>query len=143
MRNRKPWCGKVIQICSSPSRGSGSWRSPWATPVTSCLSWSRRQTSMRSFLRRIPAIQDVQSVWLLLLYCAVPRANYWFRTVQPELTASFAERHDKDVWTGLCEILQINGVGSKVVPSASLIGVCPENPRSRLLGQLGRLPRDG
>ena len=71
-------------------------------------------------LRRIPAIQDVQSAWLLLLYCAVPRANYWFRTVQPELTAAFAERHDKDVWTCLCEILQINKVGPKVVSSASL-----------------------
>ena len=71
-------------------------------------------------LRRIPAIQDVQSAWLLLLYCAVPRANYWFRTVQPELTAAFAERHDKDVWTCLCEILQINMVGPKVVSSASL-----------------------
>ena len=52
-------------------------------------------------LRRIPAIQDVQAAWLLLLYCAVPRVNYWLRTVQPELTASFAERHDKDVWTCL------------------------------------------
>ena len=71
-------------------------------------------------LRRIPAIQDVQAAWLLLQYCAVPRANHWLRTVQPELTASFAERHDKDVWTRLCEILQINGVGSKVVSSASL-----------------------
>ena len=71
-------------------------------------------------LRRIPAIQDVQLAWLLLLYCAVPRANYWFRTVQPEFTAAFAERHDKDVWTCLCEILQINTVDPKVVSSASL-----------------------
>ena len=31
---------------------------------------------MVSELLRILAIQDVQSAWLLLLYCAVPRANY-------------------------------------------------------------------
>ena len=74
----------------------------------------------KEFLRIIPVIQDVQSAWLLLLYCAAPRANYWLRTVQPDLTAPFAKRHDKDVWTCLCEILQINGVRSNVVSSASL-----------------------
>ena len=45
----RPWCGEMIQSCSSPSRGRGSWGSPWATPVTSCLSWSGRQMSMRRF----------------------------------------------------------------------------------------------
>ena len=80
----------------------------------------RKADEHEEVLRRIPAIQDVQSAWSLLLYCAVPRASYWSRTVQPELTAAFAERHDKDVWTCLCEILQINMVGPKVVSSASL-----------------------
>ena len=45
-------------------------------------------------LRRIPAIQDVQSAWLL----PFPEPNYWFKTVQ----------------------LQINMVGPKVVSNASL-----------------------
>ena len=56
----------------------------------------------------------------LLLYCAAPRANYLLRTVQPEFTASFAKRHDKDFWTCLCDILQIDGARSNVVSSASL-----------------------
>ena len=37
------------------------------------------------FLRRIPVIQDVQSAWLLLLYDAAPRANYWLRTANQNL----------------------------------------------------------
>ena len=74
----------------------------------------------KELLRRIPFIQDLQAAWLLLLYCATPRANYWLRTVQPELTGPFAERHDKDLWSCLTDILQISAVHPDLVASASL-----------------------
>ena len=33
----------------------------------------------QSLLDRIPHVQDLQSAWLLLLFCAVPRPNYFLR----------------------------------------------------------------
>ena len=74
----------------------------------------------KELLRRIPFVQDVQPAWLLLLlYCAVPRANFWLRTVQPEMTVSFAERHDQDLWACLSGILQVDVPCAEVVSSAS------------------------
>ena len=74
----------------------------------------------KELLRRIPFVQDVQAAWLLLLYCAVPRANFWLRTVQPEMTVSYAERHDQDLWACLSDVLQVDVPCSEVVSSASL-----------------------
>ena len=41
-------------------------------------------------LERIPLVRDVQSAWLLLLFCAATRANYGLRTARPDLTLQFA-----------------------------------------------------
>ena len=34
-------------------------------------------TEHQTLLERIPLVRDVQSAWLLLLFCAATRANYW------------------------------------------------------------------
>ena len=41
-------------------------------------------------LERIPAVQDVQSAWLILLHCAAARANYLLRVERPALVRRFA-----------------------------------------------------
>ena len=41
------------------------------------------------FLDKIPALEDVQASWLLLLFCASPRANYLLRNLPPPTTATF------------------------------------------------------
>ena len=46
---------------------------------------------------RIPAMEDLQSAWLVLLICAAPRANFWLRMVRPEMVAQFAESHDNPI----------------------------------------------
>ena len=56
-------------------------------------------------LERIPAVQDVQSAWALLLHCAGSRANYLLRVVRPDLVRSFAERHNRGLWQCLARIL--------------------------------------
>ena len=61
----------------------------------------------RVLLDRIPAVQDVQSAWLILLHCAAARANYLLRVVPPELVRQFAESHDAGLWRCLCQILDI------------------------------------
>ena len=59
------------------------------------------------FLERIPAVQDVQSAWLILIHCAAARANYLLRVVRPALVRRFAENHDAGLWRCLCQILHI------------------------------------
>ena len=48
-------------------------------------------------LSRIPAIQDLQSAWLLLLFCAATRA-FSLRVCHPEHSVHFVHQHDIGVW---------------------------------------------
>ena len=54
-------------------------------------------TEHQTLLERTPLVRDVQSASLLLLFCVGSRANYWLRTVRPDLTLQFAMAHDHDV----------------------------------------------
>ena len=45
------------------------------------------------FLNAIANIPDIQSAWLLLLYCACPRCNHTLRTVSPRLKDLYAQGH--------------------------------------------------
>ena len=64
-------------------------------------------TEHQTLLERIPLVRDVQSAWLLLLFCAATRANYWLRTVRPDLTLQFAMAHDHDVLVCLSRLLEV------------------------------------
>ena len=61
----------------------------------------------RTFLERIPSVQDVQCAWALLLHSAAGRANYQVRVVRPALTEAFAMGHDEGLWRCMCEILRV------------------------------------
>ena len=67
------------------------------TPLgTAAFVKSRLQSTVehhRLLLDRIPAIQDLQSAWLLLLFCASSRATYHLRVCHPEFAAPFARQH--------------------------------------------------
>ena len=58
-----------------------------------------------SLLERIPAVQDVQVAWLLLLMCASPRSNYLLRALAPSVTLEYAMSHDAAVQACLGRIL--------------------------------------
>ena len=62
----------------------------------------------RVLLDRIPRVRDVQSARLLLLHCALARANYQLRSVPPNASAEFAATHDAGLWRCLCSILQLD-----------------------------------
>ncbi len=49
-------------------------------------------------LSRIPLIPDLQSAFLLLLFCASSRATYNLRVCNPSFAARFARQHDSQVW---------------------------------------------
>ena len=46
-------------------------------------------------LERIPEVPDLQSAWLILLFCASTRANYLLRALPPGVTEEFAASHDE------------------------------------------------
>ena len=59
-------------------------------------------------LSRIPSINDVQSVWLLLVHCVSARACYYFRALRPSVVEEFARAHDVGLWRCLQNILQLD-----------------------------------
>ena len=60
------------------------------------------QTRLWERLRQVP---DLQSAWLLLLYCAVPRANHLLRSVPPDMVAEYARAHDDGIWETFLDLI--------------------------------------
>ena len=116
------------------------------------LNFLERKTEEHSVLfQRIPAVEDPQAAWLLLLMCASTRANYWLRSVRPDLTEAFAHRHDDSVWECLRQILQITPDHHVARVTASLpfsvggmgLPYSKQVEGGRSLGKLGWLPPYG
>ena len=53
-------------------------------------------------MREVP---DLQTAWLLLLYCAVPRANHLLRAIPPDLVAEYARAHDDGIWETFLDLI--------------------------------------
>ena len=68
-------------------------------------------------LQRMPALDSLQAAWLLLLFCAAPRANYLLRILPPHLTADYAVAHDVAVARCLAALLEH---GNAPLPQAGL-----------------------
>ena len=76
--------------------------------------------SDQCLLERIPALDDPQASWLLLLFCARPRCNYILRTTAPELTQEFALRHDTVVAACLQTLLGFSDMPTTSLTTAHL-----------------------
>ena len=57
------------------------------------------------FWERLKQVPDLQTAWLLLLYCAVPRANHLIRAIPPDVVAEYARAHDDGIWTTFLDII--------------------------------------
>ena len=68
-----------------------------------------RMTEEMRLLDQLPQLPDLQSAWLLLRYCASPRANHLLRSVPPHQLEEYIDRHDTAIWATLRQLL---GVGS-------------------------------
>ena len=66
---------------------------------------AERLSKHDELLARFPAMQDMQSAWLLLLLCAAPRCQCLLRTVPPSVTDTFATEHDSAVARCLAVLL--------------------------------------
>lgn len=71
-------------------------------------------------LRAIPAFDDLQAPWLLLLFCASPRCNYHLRMLPPEETATFAQDHDTAVAACFTQLLDTGPIPATSLAIAHL-----------------------
>ena len=58
-----------------------------------------------SLLQGILSLPDLQSAWLLLLFCASPRCCHLLRSLPPVASLAFAEAHDAAVAACLADLL--------------------------------------
>ena len=56
---------------------------------------------------RLLSVQDLQSAWLLLLFCANARATYLLCGIPPSEVAEFAEAHDEATWQCFMRLLSL------------------------------------
>ena len=57
----------------------------------------RKRVVQDQLLGRLPAVGDLRSEWLLLLFSVSPRASYLLRMLPPGATQAFAREHDTAV----------------------------------------------
>ena len=133
-RTRASWGGRILRIAQVADPDARVWFGDHALPLaergirvlgTPLGHWSCVQAQLRSkaashrvLLERIPSIQDLQSAWLLFLFCASPRANCFLRVVHPMSSQAFANEHDQDIWRCFSTLLgQVSGVDQWEVAS--------------------------
>ena len=109
---------------------TGNWARPAAeqgvvvlgSPVGSrdfiAAKLAQRLQEQDRLLSRIPRVPELQSAWLLLLYCAAPRSTYLLRTLPPADTAVFAAEHDAAIRRCLATLLA-GGDGDMPLPDLS------------------------
>ena len=68
---------------------------------------------------QVAMVEDLHSAWLLLVYCAAARANFFLRLVSPGQISTFASHHDDQMWACLCTLL---GIDPASVTHSSRIG---------------------
>lgn len=71
---------------------------------------TERLAEQKRLLELLPQVPDLQSSWLLLSYCAGPRAVHTLRTLPPTPAAGYAQGHDDALWTCLKELLALDGL---------------------------------
>ena len=59
----------------------------------------------QELLQQLPSLADLQCSWLMLAFCASPRAIRALRTVPPPEVARYAAKHDDAIWHKLLDCL--------------------------------------
>ena len=59
---------------------------------------AKKSDEHQVLMNRIPFVQDPQTAWLLLFYCAGSRATFWLLSVRLQFSADFADANDKQMW---------------------------------------------
>ena len=89
------------------SRASSSWAPPVGKPEYILHKLTQKSGVHAQLLERIPAVEDLQAAWLLLLFCAAAKSNFLLRTVSPLLTHRYAASNDAQLWRCFSSILRV------------------------------------
>ena len=81
---------------------------PVGTPEFVLRQLEVKAAEHQALLQRIPDIQDLQCAWLVLLFCEAARANFFIRTVSPNLSHAFAAQHDAQIWSCFCTLVGVD-----------------------------------
>ena len=101
----------------------------------------KRLREARAFLAELPQLPDLQCAWLLLLYCAAPRAQHLLRTVPPVRVGVHAREHDDAVLQTLQDLLGGPGPGDDAWwPAARDVAFLPAPMGGQGLLHAERLP---
>ena len=85
-----------------------------------------------AFMKEIALLPDPQSAWQLFCKCAVPRGNYWLRTLPPSLSEQYAARRDEVLWKTAVQIFGMEAVAPEQLERGKRIAQLPAR-----LGGLG------
>ena len=83
---------------------------PVGTPEFVQRHADERLADERRLLDEIARLPDPQCAWQLLSKCAVPKGNYWIRTLPPSLSQSYAAQRDDALWSACIDIFGAEGV---------------------------------
>ena len=89
---------------------------------------SHAQTRMaeeQRLLDMLGHVPDAQCAWILLRYCASPRANHLMRMVPPDQLREYARLHDEAVWNALRAILGADGLSAEEEELARALASLP------------------
>ena len=87
------------------ARGFVALGTPIGDPAFSEAYLAERLERQAALLRELPLLPDLQAAWLLLSYCAAPRAQHILRTLPPSASRPYAEAHDAAVAATLSTLL--------------------------------------
>ncbi len=86
----------------------------------------------KRLLNEVRDLPDPQCSWQILSRCAVPRGNYWIRTLPPSLSQEYAVQRDDAIWQTFVEIAQAGAIPEPLRMSGRRIAQLPAR-----LGGLG------
>ena len=88
------WCGDLPPA----RRGFVALGVPIGHPVFVGAHAAGRLEAEADLLHKLQRLPDLQSAWLLLAYCAAPRAQHLLRNVPPADLLPYARAHDAAIW---------------------------------------------
>ena len=93
---------------------------------------AERLQTEAELLQSVSGLPDPQCAWQLLTKCAVPRGNYWLRTLPPSLSGEYAQARDDALWEAVVKIMGGADLPEDVVTRSRRIAELPAR-----LGGLG------
>ena len=105
---------------------------PVGTPAFVRAHAAERLDEEQRFLTRLAKLPDPQCAWQLLSRCAVPRGNYWLRTLPPSASQDYAHARDDALWAAALHVFRAEGLPDELLASGRRIAQLPSR-----LGGLG------